>query len=455
MNFTILNEFRHDFYRCFQRSGDTLFNLCDALLTDTQAHSAIELTLSPCFERQWPSFYEALQTGKLDQARFEQTLVRYCPPPPPGQRLVVAVDASNIERPFSETSPDRGWCYLHNLPDCSKPVIPGWQFSCVVVVPAQASSHTYIVSNRRIPTAQSAAQVAVEQLAALKPYFKERPICLGDRYYPTKDFLHKVSPAYDVLARLKANRVFYADVDGDGGGGGGGTLPRPVQGATPRRRRGAPAKHGRRFQCNDPATHGNAAGEWVGVDERGGRVEVSQWSNLHLREVPELSLSVIRVKRFGASGKRRDPVESWFVWSGQTEVELEQVWPLYKRRYAIEHGFRFDKQDLLWTQPRLREPEHFELWTSLVSVVHDEVHLAEGLGVEVWRPWENQSRPPSPQQIRLGLGRIIGKLGSPARPPKVRGKGVGRAFGAKSEPAARYEVVKKGPAPPLKGLSWV
>jgi hypothetical protein len=427
MNLNTLNQFRHDLYQCFSQASDVLFNLADALLTETQAHSAIELTLSPFFVRRWPSFYEGLQTGRLDQARFEQTLVRYAPVPARGQRLVVAVDASNIERPFSETSPDRGWLYLHNLPQCDKPVVAGWQFSTVVVVPPQASSHTYIVSNRRIPTAQTPAHFASEQLHQLSAYFGERPINLGDRYYPTKEFLVGVSGDYDLLLRLKANRVFYRAVA-------------PVVGKPGR---GAPAKHGSRFQCNAPLTHGEPDQEWSGADERGYKVQVREWGGLHLREAPEVSLSIICVQRYGASNKRRDPIDSWFVWAGQSELELAEVWPLYKRRYSIEHGYRFDKQDLLWGQPRLRYPAQFELWTAIVSMVHNQVQLAAGLPGVVLRPWENSQRQASPQQIRRGFGAIIEQLGTPARPCQKRGKGRGRAFGAKIEPALRYKVVKK------------
>lgn len=429
MNFNIFQQFRQELYECFSYSRDALFNLADALLTETAAHSVIELSLSPFFERKWPSLYEALQTGKLNQAQFERTLAKYAPKGRAGERLVVAVDASNIERPYSETSPERGYLYLHNLPECDKPVTVGWQFSTVVVVPAQASSHTYIVSNRRIPISQTPAQVAATQLREVRSHFEERPINLGDRYYPTKDFLVGVSVDYDVLVRLKANRVFYRAC--------------PAAADNAKRGRGAPPKHGPRFQCNDPTTHAIAQREWEGVDDKGGKLEVSEWSGLHLRQAPQMALSIIRVRRYGATNKQRDPIESWFVWAGQSELELSEVWSTYKRRYSIEHGYRFDKQDLLWCQPRLRRPEQFELWTALVSMVHDQLIVAEGLGLAVLRPWESSHREVSPQQVRRGLGAIMDKLGSPARPCQSRGKGLGRSFGAKVEPALRYKVVKK------------
>ena len=51
MNLNTLNEFRHEVYGCFTRGSDSLFNTVDALLTETQAHSFPELSLSPLFEQ--------------------------------------------------------------------------------------------------------------------------------------------------------------------------------------------------------------------------------------------------------------------------------------------------------------------------------------------------------------------------------------------------------------------
>ena len=51
MNFNTVQGFRHEVYGCFPRAADALFNTVDALLTETQAHSFPELSLSPWFER--------------------------------------------------------------------------------------------------------------------------------------------------------------------------------------------------------------------------------------------------------------------------------------------------------------------------------------------------------------------------------------------------------------------
>jgi hypothetical protein len=174
---------------------------------------------------------------------------------------------------------------------------------------------------------------------------------------------------------------------------------------------------------------------------------VTCWTDLPLKQIRERKLVLYRVIRYGATDKKRDPRISWFVWSGETALDCEQVWQTYKLRFSIEHGYRFAKQDLLWTKAHLRTPEQFQLWTDVVGAVINQLVLAqEDEEMEaVLRPWESKERKASPQQVRRGMGRIIEKLGSPAKTPQPRGKSPGRAQGAEIKPAVRYKVVKKGP----------
>ena len=76
MNLNTVQGFRHDVYGCFDRAADALFNTVDALLTETQAHSFPELSLSPWFERRWGSLYEAFEDGRIDQTRLRAVFAR-------------------------------------------------------------------------------------------------------------------------------------------------------------------------------------------------------------------------------------------------------------------------------------------------------------------------------------------------------------------------------------------
>lgn len=434
MNLNTLKEFRHALYACFRRAADALFELSDALLTETTARSLIELSQSPLFQRRWPSLYAALQDGRIDRNKLRQVLASFAPRPAPGQRVWLGVDASSIARPEADTSRDRTPIYVPNLPHSSKPVTLGWQFSTVVILPEQASSWTYVLDSQRIESSQTAAQVAAQQLAALLPLLPWRVTLVADRFYGSLVFLRLVAAlACDKLLRLKANRVFYRAA--------------PARTGKP----GAPRKHGARFKCNDASTHGSPDAVWEGKDEHGDKVEVACWHTLHFRQGCDIEVSVMRVIRHGATERKRDPKVSWFLWQGAEALPLSEVRPGYHRRYSHEHGYRFDKQALLWAKARVRTPEQFERWTDLIAAVHDEVVLAQASGEVCYRPWENQRRPVTPQQVRRAMQRILGELGTPAKAPQPRGKSPGRHTGATTRPAPRYPVVKKPKPTPKKG----
>src|SRR5947209_691499 len=160
MNLTTLKAFRHGVYECFTRAADALFNTVDALATETNAQSFAELSLSPSFERQWPSLYEAFEDGRIDRRRLQEVFVTHLPRPAEGKRRLGGIDASNIARPQSKTAADRTVLHVSNLPHSHTTRLPvGWQFSTLVALPEPPSSWGYVLSRRRISSEQTAGQV--------------------------------------------------------------------------------------------------------------------------------------------------------------------------------------------------------------------------------------------------------------------------------------------------------
>lgn len=343
---------------------------------------------------------------------------------------VLGIDASNIARPASPTAQDLTYLHLHNLPESDGAAITyGWQFSTLVVLPDQPSSQTYILHNKRIESSQSAAQVATNRLEQIVPLLGSAELLVAERYYGSAVFVKMTAHIrLDKLLCIKSNLVFYR--------------PAPP----PTGKRGAPFKDGLRFKCNDTSTHEEAAESWAGLDELGQPIYVERWNDLHFRRARTVTLSLIRVTRPNASDNKRERKVSWFIFVGLTPLPLDEVAPTYKQRYSQEHGFRFDKQALMWEKPRLRTPQQFQLWTDLMSIVHNEIMLAAPLVEAQRRPWESNVRPDSLQQTRRGLAGIISKLENPAKLPKLRGKSPGRAFGTIIQAAKRFAVVRKRPA---------
>jgi hypothetical protein len=432
MNLTTLNEFRRATYGCFKQAGDALFNTVDALSSEPAAHSFPELSLSPLFQRKWPSLYEAFEDGHIDAERLRQVFVQFAPLPDPGQLVFLGVDTSNLYRPEAQTGADRTLVPVANLPEKAHVVCPGWIISSVVLLPKQAGQGTFVLDTQRVTSSEVATQVAAKQLRAVVDLLVQRglrPVIIGDRWYACAPFLARMTGvAASCLLRVKCNRVFY----------------RPAPARQPGQR-GASRKDGARFQCSEASTHGQPDASWEGTDAKGKRLEVHCWNQLHLRTAREVEVSVIQVIRHGASDRQRDPKVSWFVWKGDENqaAPLAEISPTYRLRYSHEHGYRLDKQVLLWDEPRLRTPAQTERWTQIVACAHNQLVLARPLVAGWYRPWETRRAVLTLAQVRRVMPAFLIQLGTPARPPQPRGKAPGRAKGFHPKPALRHPVIRK------------
>jgi len=231
--------------------------------------------------------------------------------------------------------------------------------------------------------------------------------------------------ALDALGRLKSNQCFYKQAPPHTG------------------KRGAPRKDGARLKLDDPSTHQSPDGTWDGTDGKGHPIQIRWCEKMHVKDARWLELTVIQVIRPQAKSSERDPRISWFYYLGQDPQEgLAKVALLYGLRFCQEHGYRFDKQALLWTEPRLRTPEQFDRWSHIVAIAHNHLVIARDLVEAELRPWENKQRMPTPQHVRRGLAKFLSQLGTPARPPKPRGKSKGRSYGTQVGKAKRFPVVR-------------
>ena len=430
MNLNTMKRVRQQIWGCFSYSADALCELIDALASSPSARSLPELSLSASFRRKWPSVYEALSDGRVDSQRWSQIwtealLVGHSGP------VWVSVDSTSIERAFTETSADRGMISVPNLPHATKPVNVGWHFSTVMLLPQERSRWGAILSQRRIHSSETAVAVAIEQLEGLRPHLPATTRVLTDRWYVTGPFVQAVKRLHmSALLRLQRNRKLYRPA------------PPPVPG-----KRGAPRKDGDLFQGSRPETYGEPDEQWAGADEPGHPIQVQAWRQLHLRQAREVEVTVFRVLRERAQGTKRDPRESWFVGVGAEPLPLGEVVEAYRRRFSHEHTYRFLKQDLLWTQVRVRTPEQFERWSLLVATAMNQLVLARQMGQSLYRPWERRTQVVTPRQVRRMMPAILSQLGTPTRVPKPRGKSPGRVKGMRSGPPPRFQVIRRTARP--------
>ena len=135
------------------------------------------------------------------------------------------------------------------------------------------------------------------------------------------------------------------------------------------------------------------------------------------------TLVLVEVGRLPRGERRRKPKKLWLWWNGPEEPDLKLLWRAYVRRFDLEHTFRFFKQTLGWTTPRLRHPEQADRRL----------------------PWERRYVPGylTPVRVRRTVLALLPELGTPARPPKPCGRSPGRPKGRLSGRARRYPAIKK------------
>jgi hypothetical protein len=178
-------------------------------------------------------------------------------------------------------------------------------------------------------------------------------------------------------------------------------------------------------------------------------VRLKAWKGLHLKKLPELMVMMLRVEFLKADGTPRYQQPMWLLWSGPTDVPLQELCKMYFWGFAIEHMFRFLKQNLGLNTSRSTDLVASEQWMWMCALAYWQLFLRRDR-VEADRPaWYPRFRDGKPRQLIPGLVqqaafRLIVKLGTPAKAPRIVGKGKGRQKGYRPAPRTRYPVIKKG-----------
>ena len=207
--------------------------------------------------------------------------------------------------------------------------------------------------------------------------------------------------------------------------------------------KGRPRKHGIKFKLNQPSTWDEATQSLEVNDLKLGRVRVSLWENLHFRKTATRPMSLIRVERFDNKGNLRVSKPLWLAWLGEQMPPLSEVWRLYLRRFSVDHWYRFLKQRLHWTLPKLSTPKQCERWSDLMPMITWELWLARDIVSDNPLPWQKSIDKLTPGRVAQAMKIVLEAIGTPARSPKPRGKSPGWKPGQPRQRRIRYPIVKK------------
>jgi DDE superfamily endonuclease len=428
-----LDQFRQEVYRSvLGYRKDSLCELLDAVLTSADRLPLVRLSLACAFRRHWPSAPDALAAGRVAVAALHTLLPAQLPDADPGERPVWAVDGTLWPRPAAKTSPERTY---GRKPVAARPdavLVPSWEYQWLVALPTPAGRWVVPLDlRRRGPGAPPPTDLALQQLAAVLPAVPltlGRPVVTFDsQYCPTT--LARARLPIDCLVRLSRRRRLYR-------------APGPYRG------RGRRPLHGAVFRTHDPTTQGPPDRVAVGHDARHGTVQVAVWEGLHPQGGHDAPFTVVRIQVERLPHKGTRPAPLWLAWvGGPLPADLLLLWRWYGQRFTVEHGFRFAKQDLGWTTVRLRDPDAADRWSWLVALAFWELWLARPLVVDQRLPWDRPLPPDrlTPGRVRRALPTLFAQIGTPARPPRPRGKAPGRRPGQCPGPQPRYPVVRRHP----------
>ncbi len=437
-----LRRFRRAVYDCFTGWPDTLFETTDALLCGpSRLESLPYLSVRPELRRGHGSVYAALAKGAINADALRGVLTEaICPE----FGLIFAVDATAWPRPDAVTSPGRILNYESGKGEQAGRAVPGWSFQWLAQIGPKHTSWVVPLDIEHRGAEGDPTLVAVAQIQRLLAQLRAAGItdvpivALDAGYSPAGLGVHLADEPVHTVVRIRADSVLL-------------TAPPPRPAGSP----GRPRQHGPALKLTDPAT-------WPIPDQTRtlpatdthAELSITCWHHLHLRPsrtYHEPGHTHPKTNRCPVHGRlirihSTDPGHKtiWLWTTGPTtSFDLDRVWRAYLRRFGIEHFFRFSKQHLAATTPRLRTPDQAHRWTWLIAVAYTQLLLARNLTTINLLPWERH-RPISPHRVKRGFSRLRHHLGTPAHPPQTSIPGPGRPPGQPNQHKhPRYPKIKK------------
>jgi hypothetical protein len=422
-----LIEFRQTVYdQILIGVRDAQFELIDALLLSDHPRCFAEVSLSLAFRRRWSSTYGAIAEGSQDQQQMFRCFLRQVPRQ---DVQVFPLDTTVWPHPSARTL--RGLVYAPSPTKALKhhSIVQGHLYSLLTWTPSPGQSWSPSLFTQRLEPEQKAIEVGatqVKQLCQARPDPSQQglDVIVTDGHYGNHHFFGRVKGlACAILSRLRCDRVLYL-------------APGPYPGW------GRPAVHGTRFSFKAPETWPEPVEQVEFSHERWGQVRLRRWHNLHAKQDAQTRFDVILAEVHRERPKPPDPLWLGYL-PGHRDYPLQKVWSWFDFRWPIEPSIRFRKQYLAWTLPYFQTSEACDRWTNLVEMAYWQLFLARQLGSDQPLPWQKAQTHLTPGRVLRSIGPIFSQIGTPAQPPKTRGKSPGWPKGRTRQRPERYKPTKR------------
>ena len=424
----MIDRFREEVYQSFTRRPDAALDFIDALASERHTESPVAVSESPLFRRGFSSVYELLGKPFINDQRIRQILNEFQPPDAEliAGYQVYALDCTGDPAPEAETVPDLSQSKKGKY----APTIVEHRYSWMVRLIGQRNSWCMPQDIRRVATTTTDSQVGADQVKALAERNQHPKVVVADSLYGNRIFLPNfvwLENTY-ALVRMRSTSVLREEP------------PEREPG-----QKGRPRIHGDEFRLSDPQ---RTPDQEVECNILGHTVVLKAWEGLHLEKVSLLVGMVLMVQFLKADGTPRfkDPI--FLFWTGPTTVALVDLSCMYLWRFAIEHMFRFLKQDMGLTKANSPSLVYRQQWVWCCALAYCQLLLLRQEVADRRPPWHPRMvggivREMTPRQVRRQALPILVTLGTPARSTQPAGKGIGRPLGYKPKARKRHPVVKK------------
>jgi hypothetical protein len=356
-----------------------------------------------------------MKRGRQDVEALRQVVAEQLPG---DEVLVMSLDASKWLHRQSDSLSGRVLEPYHGQ------AVAVHMYSKLAWIPEAHTSWALPLSTVRLLPDQTEVQVGAAQVGEVcrRTEHSGLKVVAADGRYGTHHFMRAmqgIPAAWGV--RLAKNRVFWQK-------------PGPYV-------FGRPAKHGPAFRFKDPATWTTPHEDVRFEHAFYGQVRLRRWHGLHDKLAPDLPITLIRAEVHLERADPPDPL--WLGYNGPAEVSVSTIWEWYMKRWPIEPAFRFRKQRLAWTLPRLRLSERCDRWTMLVDIAYWQLWLARHLVADRPLPWQRLQPRLTPDRVLQGFAALLATLPALSRPVQTRGKSPGWPRGQPRIPQPRFPAVKR------------
>ncbi|MGF1488903.1 MAG: NF041680 family putative transposase [Prochloraceae cyanobacterium] len=401
-NIQKFHNWRNQLYDALNSRRESVIELIDALSSNLQALSVVELSLNPLFQRNYNSLYKAIQEFLPERSseKYEsinknllRTVLKLFPQPKKRDFNLFGIDTTPAPRPYSHTLKYRSYLYYPNPIKVNKPINIGHSYSVVAALPDKTENKNtpWVVplSGERVPSESQAIDIGNQQIKYIfenASFPKDKlSVLVADSGYSQREFIGEQVKQDNlvVITRVRSDRVFYRQF---------------IDNPDSTKKSGHPRWYGDKFDLKDATT-------WHLEDEvfqsnfitkRGKKfnLTICAWKNMLMKGTSNYQMHShpFTLLKITISDEQENIIwkPMWLIVIGSRrhELSLEDCYQAYRQRYDMEHLFRFGKQKLLMNSYLTPEVKHEENWFKLTLLAYVNLWSARDLAVVLPREWE-------------------------------------------------------------------